>query len=388
MKLRLPRGGRSIIAISMVRDEEDIIERFARHCLSWADGLLIVDHSSTDNTSRILQSLIDEGLCLQVLRDEALGKHQADRLTLLATSAASQLSAYLIVPLDADEFMIAGDGADIRARLQSLPSDAVTFASWRNYVPTPADDENECDILRRITHRVKAPSDITKAIIGAQVALTDGFRLAHGSHWVFAGGLRVAATAGPCQFYIGHFPVRSAGQITAKMLINPLTGMLDLERFPTAQEHYRDMRERGPVHSYMSFAELQRLAENYAIRPPVDSPGLVFDPINDRSGPLRYTKASRVDAARRLEQFARVLIRKIGVDADSGDGPVAIRKLISTENDNLRMHIALLERQNLELRNLRGFKLVWLIHRVLKVLKRIRGRMTSMMSRKGESRLR
>ena len=46
-----------IAVITMVKNESDIIESFARHALSYADVLLVVDHNSTDETRKILELL-------------------------------------------------------------------------------------------------------------------------------------------------------------------------------------------------------------------------------------------------------------------------------------------------------------------------------------------
>jgi hypothetical protein len=69
-RCRIGRPDRPIIATAMVRDEADIVERFVRHALCWADSLLIVDHASCDNTSIILRKLVEEGLPLCVIRDD------------------------------------------------------------------------------------------------------------------------------------------------------------------------------------------------------------------------------------------------------------------------------------------------------------------------------
>ena len=48
------------IAISIAKNEMDIIESFVRHTLSFADELLLLDHQSTDKTPEILRALQQE----------------------------------------------------------------------------------------------------------------------------------------------------------------------------------------------------------------------------------------------------------------------------------------------------------------------------------------
>lgn len=326
-----------IVAIAMVRNEEDVIERFVRHCLTWADALLVVDHASYDETSSILCKLAEEGLCVGIVSDDAVAKHQADRLTLLANAAAVHLKARVIVPLDADEFLTSDD-QNVRACLNSLAADQAIFVHWWNYVPTPSDDAEEPDVLRRITYRCATPSKVTKVIFGGEIAKKNDFRISHGSHWLFSDGAQITGTAAS-SLHLAHFPVRSAGQITAKTLITPLAGLLDLERFPTAQTHYSILRDRAPIHSYMSPLELQRAAVNYGLFSGEFPADIVSDPLTDTSGALRYTPLNRVDAAYRFEAFARTLVERLLDHPAPATEPVALRELISAENDRLRLEV-------------------------------------------------
>jgi hypothetical protein len=357
LKVRLDGVDRPVVAIAMARDEADIIERFVRHTNCWADALLIVDHASIDGTSTILRQLAEEGLALGVARDDAPGKHHSDRITLLAKAAAIQLNAHIVVPLDADEFLIDEQGNSARSQLLAQSPDNVSYAKWRSYIPTPLDDAGELDIFKRIGHRlVRESAGITKMIIGGALARRSDFRVGYGSHWLFTNASHaVPPAASP--FHLAHFPVRSPGQITAKVLITPLAGMLDAERPVSAQEHYRWLRSICPVHSYMSPRDLQTAAEQYALDRKSDPPDLLFDPIKCTSGSLRYTHAVTVDAAFRLEQFVRSMpaIKNTGAD---NNNPTALRGLISSENDVLRLArdnaISRLDSSNAENQRLRG----------------------------------
>lgn len=65
---------KKIVAISMVKNEMDIIESFVRHTLGFADLLIVADHKSTDRTREILESLQAEGLPL-IIEDVAQARH-------------------------------------------------------------------------------------------------------------------------------------------------------------------------------------------------------------------------------------------------------------------------------------------------------------------------
>ena len=71
----------NFIGVACVKNEEDIIEAFVRHNLVYLDRLLVLDHGSTDDTPSILKALQEEGLDLQILHDDSLGKFQGEKMT-------------------------------------------------------------------------------------------------------------------------------------------------------------------------------------------------------------------------------------------------------------------------------------------------------------------
>ncbi|MFC2316243.1 MAG: glycosyltransferase family 2 protein, partial [Selenomonas massiliensis] len=73
--------------------------------------MLIADHSSTDKTPEILRQLQAEGLPLRVRRVYAAGYVQVETMNALLREAAVDECADIVLPLDADEFLIADEGA-------------------------------------------------------------------------------------------------------------------------------------------------------------------------------------------------------------------------------------------------------------------------------------
>src|SRR5882724_5337441 len=106
-----------LVAVSIVKNEADIIEPFVRHTLAWVDHHLVFDHDSTDGTREILGALQREGLPVTLYTDDALGNLQQARSNFLTRLAAQQYSADWIMPLDADE-ILAGPGG--RATLERI----------------------------------------------------------------------------------------------------------------------------------------------------------------------------------------------------------------------------------------------------------------------------
>ena len=128
-------AAKRVLAITMVKNEQDIIESFVRHTLSFADELLVCDHQSTDATREILGNLKAEGLPLDIRTEYRAEYAQATFMNALLCEAAEQRQADFIVPLDADEFLLPETTGDLREKIEALSPDTVYALSWRKYVP-------------------------------------------------------------------------------------------------------------------------------------------------------------------------------------------------------------------------------------------------------------
>lgn len=111
-------------AVTMVKDEADIIERTVRHLIAQGvDGILVADNGSTDKTVAILEGLASE-LPVFIARDREPAYYQAVKMTLLS-DWARQAGAEWIVPFDADELWFA-PGDTLKGWLGRQESDVVS----------------------------------------------------------------------------------------------------------------------------------------------------------------------------------------------------------------------------------------------------------------------
>src|SRR4051812_18066628 len=99
-----------VTAISMVRNEADVIEAFVRHHAEIVDELVVVDHRSVDGTDETLRALVAEGLPLRVRAEDSPVQRQNVVMTDLMRTAAAD-GADWVLPLDADEFLAAPQGS-------------------------------------------------------------------------------------------------------------------------------------------------------------------------------------------------------------------------------------------------------------------------------------
>lgn len=145
---QLPRLRRSrrqpgaIWAVTMVRDEADIIGATVRHLLEQGvDHVIVADNLSSDDTPAVLHDLAERDSRIHLALDREPAYHQAEKMTRLAV-AATRAGADWIVPFDADEFWFADHatvGDHLRRLARTCPDIGVVRANWHHMIPTQAD---------------------------------------------------------------------------------------------------------------------------------------------------------------------------------------------------------------------------------------------------------
>lgn len=209
-----------IMAVSLVKNEADIIESFVRHTLGFVDRLFIADHSSTDGTYEILQQLCAEGLPITLTRIYNLEYRQSEYTNAQAKQAVAA-GAELILPLDADEFLVSTTDTPVREVLDGLDSTCIYYYPLvRCDLATP-----ECDadrfILARAARMEVASEYASKTIVGVQAYSGEPqLEIAQGNHHCLYVGTaeRVEQTAVPGLMLL-HYAFRSNGQRISKIAV-------------------------------------------------------------------------------------------------------------------------------------------------------------------------
>ncbi len=268
-----------IVAITMVKNEIDIIEAMVRHTAAVADHVVVLDHASADGTRDVLTSLRSEGLPISIIEESSPAKRQGEWMTrLLHDHALDRHAADWVLPLDADEFVQPDrDGLIADAN----DSDRPIGLQMKTYIPTPDADLAQLNPVLRITARRRAePRLWYKVFVPAGLARPAGARLTEGNHELAVGDTVVPSR--PARIAsVAHFPVRSPGQYMAKIAIGYLSRQVIPDRRSDWGFHYR-----APFEQLKS--NPKSLAAHYADFDSGD-PARVSDPIGYRGGPLRYT---------------------------------------------------------------------------------------------------
>lgn len=285
-----------LVAVSVVKNEADVIEAFVRHTAALVDHHLIVDHASTDGTREILFSLQREGHALSLFTDDALLNLQQHRSNHLARLAALEQAADWIVPLDADEFLVTPDRATFEAALARTPTVPCALPLL-DYGLTDADDLTEPNPARRLQHAARSFSPTRKLVLPRALVLDPALTISKGSHAVTGPAGELAAATLPAEFFLAHLSQRSPAQLAVRLITAELQKISRGQRHAGIDVHYR-----------LGF---QLLKENPALfaqitRRPVAT--LQHRPITYRGGPLRYTGAeTETRVARALLPFLESL---------------------------------------------------------------------------------
>ena len=201
----------TIVGITMVRDEADIISTVLRHMASQVDALVIADNRSVDGTADILQDARRSlGIPIKVVVDDDVGYQQSTKMTALAHRAHEEFLAEWVVPFDADEIWVAPEG-NLSEFLEDRSDDEnVVTADLYDHVATGHDDLNEVDPVKRIEWRRSYANPLPKVAARWDPRLVIGM----GNHDIRLGSSELHFGS---PLAIRHFPYRSPEQIVRKV---------------------------------------------------------------------------------------------------------------------------------------------------------------------------
>lgn len=270
-----------LVAVSVVKNEADIIEPFVRHTLAWADAHLIFDHASTDGTREILAELKREGLPIRLFTDDALGHLQHLRVTYLQRLAARELGADWILLLDADEFLVGPGRAALEQSLASLPIDTAASLPMVNYLPTTDDPVAEQNPVLRLQHCQTTAPHAWKLFVPGHLAAQEDVMTGKGSHALHRSADRLPDCRMPDDFFLAHFALRSAQHQILRVVHAELQKLSRGRANHGLDVHYRLGFQLLAANPDLFFSTLQQPAATLRHRPVVYL-----------GGPLRLTAAT------------------------------------------------------------------------------------------------
>lgn len=198
------------VAVTMVRDEVDIIGRTLGHMLDEVDAVVVADNLSTDGTRELLDEMATAHPERLVVVDDPDPRYlQSAKMTDLARRARLQFGAEMIVPFDADEWWYSPFGriADVLADVR--PQWLIVPAPLFDHVAT-AEDPLEGDPVARMGFRRREPNPLPKVACRWREDMTIA-QGNHDAHYIGRG------TRFDQLLVVRHFPYRSVAQLVRKV---------------------------------------------------------------------------------------------------------------------------------------------------------------------------
>jgi len=305
-----------LVALTRVRNEEDIIEAFVRHHRAIVDHHVILDNDSNDRTVDILRSLQQEGFPITVFGSRAVTFTEAMHSTVMMQLTVQREKPDWVVFLDADEFLdLRIIGPFVGNYLERISAGVgCVKMSVRTYVRTANDDPNEAIVPLRLRRRLDEYADQYKILVRSGL-VGEHISIDAGNRDVLFNGRPIGAEIHP-DLVLAHYPERSAWQALSKMAIGRMKVLAAGQREILLK---RNDRYNPVVTILRETPEALLLDQDYmqgfsAAQISVD------DPIEYLGGPLQYTTAAdpRMRALQSVLAYAEALANQHGrlVDAN------------------------------------------------------------------------
>ena len=269
---------KKIAAVSMVKNESDIIELFIKINSRVFDAFFILDHCSTDGTAKIIEALQSKGFQINYTKLSDGAYNQAE-ITTSAVRHVANLNLFdYIIPIDADEFFCQKTDLAISELISSsLTLEEVGHVPWITYCPQSSNYFNsEAPLYENFRMRRIEPIQYYKVILGNNFAkecsISMGNHNATNEKYKFSSSKLLSLP-------VNHIPVRSKEQIIRKAILGSYAFSLKKNRNPGEGYHWDLMATKIRERNYhLDDADLLEIALNYATQ---DGTALANDLIED-----------------------------------------------------------------------------------------------------------
>lgn len=274
-----------VAAISMVKNECDIIELFIKINARVFDHIFVVDHRSSDGTQEILKTLKRDGYPLTIGRFEKLDYEQTAVMTGMARDLAAGNDFDYIIPLDADEFVYCPQGPLAETLRAEMPPSGCGQMAWRTYVPINDNYfRSRAPLYENFRMRMQEPKQFHKVVIDRELARSCVML----PHRVQQNGQFVPAATLSC--VMQHVPIRSAEQLIMKTILSSHRLSIKKGRGKDEGFHKDEMTRRIRAKNYqLSDEDILDIASRFATDPAVESERVPVDESAPRIGTAEDT---------------------------------------------------------------------------------------------------
>lgn len=298
---------RKVFSISMVKNEADIIESFVRYHLHILDGMVILDHGSTDNTPNILEKIQSEGLPIFVKRNVDIQYNQAEITTKLLYETIDQHNPDLVFCLDADEFITCPySSGNPRQLINTLDLNELYHVDLLRYFPEKVENKDELFIPKKLIQCQKEIEHGHKVVISKNIVkkyLPEVMMGNHGCSFnkVNANDLKSYMING---LFLAHYPIRSIEHLKSKVLTGWISNLTRHNRHEVEGHHWRTMfnKLKGNIntedfHEIFNIPPLEKKPINLSFCKGIEIKYTMPDEINGIKNLLEYCELLALDYA-------------------------------------------------------------------------------------------
>ncbi|UZF91299.1 class I SAM-dependent methyltransferase [Bosea sp. NBC_00550] len=206
-------NGLKLCAISMVRNEADIIVPFLNQMATLFDRVFIVDIQSTDGTQETISAFAEMWPHVELYTCKTQERYQSAMMNILSRKAVGDGADWVFF-LDADEFVNVEGKSALHDYLHAFPHD-VMHLPWANLIPTAYGSFDAFDANQDYFWSGRVSSILKVAVSAIYMNAHPDFHIQEGNHDVCP-----RRDCPPVNEQIGlnllHVPVRSAERLKYK----------------------------------------------------------------------------------------------------------------------------------------------------------------------------
>lgn len=301
-----------IAAVSMVKNECDIIELFIKINSRFFDKIFILDHFSTDATAEIIISMKEKGFPVIYVSLDDYIFNQSEITSKYCREIASINAFDLVMPIDADEFFCTSD-CSAKEGIKDLLSDSgLGLIPWKTYCPIfDTYYSAHAPLFNNFRQRLREPVPYHKVILNNEYA--KNCNISMGNH-LSTNPFYIGKSPLILPFDLYHAPIRSSEQIIRKTLLGSHQLGLKKNRKPGEAFHWDFIANHIRNNGYhLSDTELMNLSLNYGSNNLDNNNSIDFNSIRigEDVDSIEFTKLSQINIIESLDRELLSLIKKI-----------------------------------------------------------------------------
>lgn len=234
-----------IITVTMVKNEENIIESFVRHAMTFSDNVIVYNHNSTDGTLQILEALKKEYgsrfMIFPELMNTAMTINQ-EVFNQMVRYAFDEMNADMVLPLDSDEFPVLVPKGNLRNYLEALDSNKCYRAHFMPFsLPEKWEKETFAPLQFKRRKTAEASKDY-KIFIQREPYYRYGLVIGLGNHVIVSTKEEAEVPTEnlyPRLFY-AHLAFRNKEHLESKLVIRWLSLIMRTDIDRTSAFQYRE----------------------------------------------------------------------------------------------------------------------------------------------------